>query len=161
MKYTDTKLVFREFPDEVTIAINISECPFRCEGCHTPSLRDDIGTELTADELERIIRKHLNIITCVGFMGGDANIQYLSKLVDDMKNRIGNSKKLKYGIYSGQDSLYNVLTRCNNFDYIKVGHFDSELGPIDKEGSNQRMYKLNYENGMYENITMRMRRKNF
>lgn len=161
MKYTDTKLVFREFPDEVTLAINISECPFRCEGCHTPSLRDDIGTELTADELERLLRRHLNIITCVGFMGGDANVEQISTLIDEMKKRIRNEKHIKYGMYSGQDSLYNILTRCSNLDYIKVGHFDSELGAIDHEGSNQRMYKLNYETGYYENITMRMRRKNF
>lgn len=161
MKYTDTRIVFREFPDEVTLAINISECPFRCEGCHTPILRDDVGTELTADELERLLRQHLNIITCVGFMGGDANVEYISKLIDDMKKRIGNEKRIKYGMYSGQDSLYNILTRCNNLDYVKVGHFDPELGPIDNEGSNQQMYKMDYEKGYYENITIRMRRKNF
>lgn len=160
MKYTDTKIVFREFPDEVTLAINIAQCPFRCEGCHTPKLRDDIGTDLTLDELERIIRQHLNIITCVGFMGGDADLKYIEYLVSGMKSRLGPKKRIKFGMYSGNDSLYNVLAKCRSLDYIKIGHYDAELGPIDKEGSNQRMYRLNND-GYYDNITAQMRSKIF
>ena len=29
LKYVDTDIVFQEFPDEVTLAINLSNCPCR------------------------------------------------------------------------------------------------------------------------------------
>ena len=51
MKYTDTQITFSEFPDEIALCINISNCPFHCPGCHSPELWEDIGTELTYDEV--------------------------------------------------------------------------------------------------------------
>ena len=35
LKYVNTGIVFQEIPDEVTLAINISNCPCRCPGCHS------------------------------------------------------------------------------------------------------------------------------
>ena len=46
LKYVDTKIVFREVPDEITLCINISNCPCHCKGCHSPYLAEDIGTVL-------------------------------------------------------------------------------------------------------------------
>ena len=40
LKYVDTKVVFAEVPDEVTLAINISNCPCHCDGCHSEYLAD-------------------------------------------------------------------------------------------------------------------------
>ena len=44
IKYkTDTvQVVFEEIPDEVTLAIEITNCPGMCVGCHSPWLRGDI-----------------------------------------------------------------------------------------------------------------------
>ena len=42
----DTQVVFAEIPDEVSLAINISCCPHRCPGCHSPYLQKDYGVEL-------------------------------------------------------------------------------------------------------------------
>ena len=42
-RYINTDIVFQEFPDEVTLAINISECPCRCPGCHSQFLWADRG----------------------------------------------------------------------------------------------------------------------
>jgi anaerobic ribonucleoside-triphosphate reductase activating protein len=53
LKHCETDIVFREFPDEVTLAVNISNCPHRCKGCHSPHLQTDCGTELTEKELEK------------------------------------------------------------------------------------------------------------
>ena len=39
----DTSVVFLEIPDEICCAINISNCPHRCDGCHSQYLRKDIG----------------------------------------------------------------------------------------------------------------------
>ena len=46
LKYVDTKVVFQEIPDEITLAINISNCPCHCPGCHSSYLAEDIGNAL-------------------------------------------------------------------------------------------------------------------
>ena len=55
MKYLDTMITFSEFPDEIALCINITNCPFHCPGCHSPELWEDIGTELTFDEVLKLI----------------------------------------------------------------------------------------------------------
>ena len=44
LKYVDYDIAFQEIPDEVTLAINLSNCPHRA-GCHSPHC-DDIGKNL-------------------------------------------------------------------------------------------------------------------
>ena len=51
----DTSVVFAEIPDEITLAINISNCPGSCPGCHSPYLQQDTGEELTAEKLSALI----------------------------------------------------------------------------------------------------------
>ena len=46
VKYVNTEVVFEEIPDEITLAINVSNCPNQCPGCHSPYLREDIGEDL-------------------------------------------------------------------------------------------------------------------
>ena len=70
LRYINTDIVFQEFPDEVTLAINISGCPCRCPGCHSQFLWANRGEELTAEALSALIRETEDTITCVGFMGG-------------------------------------------------------------------------------------------
>ena len=43
LKYVNTDIVFQEIPDEVTLAVNISNCPCRCPGCHSEYLWEDVG----------------------------------------------------------------------------------------------------------------------
>jgi anaerobic ribonucleoside-triphosphate reductase activating protein len=43
LKYVDTAVTFAEFPNEVSLCINISGCPCCCDGCHSPYLSKDIG----------------------------------------------------------------------------------------------------------------------
>ena len=69
LRYINTDIVFQEFPDEVTLAINISGCPCRCLGCHSQFLWANRGEELTAEALSALIRETEDTITCVGFMG--------------------------------------------------------------------------------------------
>ena len=70
LKYTDTEIVFREIPDEITLAINISGCPIHCPDCHSKELWQDIGEELTEEKLCSLIEENKGI-TCVCFMGGE------------------------------------------------------------------------------------------
>lgn len=69
LKFADYDIVFQEVPDETTLALNLSNCPHRCEGCHSPQLREDIGTPLTPESLDSLLARY-PYVTCVGLMGG-------------------------------------------------------------------------------------------
>ena len=79
MKYVNTQIVFQEIPNEVSLAINISNCPCKCLNCHSSYLAEDIGEELNIESLSNLIFKNKGI-TCICFMGGDAQPEYLNKL---------------------------------------------------------------------------------
>jgi len=38
LKYTTAQVVFSEIPDEITLAINLSNCPIHCPNCHSKEL---------------------------------------------------------------------------------------------------------------------------
>lgn len=146
MKYTDAMVVFAEVPDQVTLAINISGCPIRCEGCHSPWLAQDRGMELNADSLVNLINTNRGI-TCISFMGGDADpkhIDQLARLVRVLRPDI------KICWYSGRKDLAGGI-HLPNFDYIKLGPYVKELGPLNKETTNQRFYHI--ENGKMIDMT--------
>ena len=137
MKYVNESIVFQEIPDEVTLAINISNCPCRCPGCHSKYLWGDIGDELTHQQLDNMINKYGGEITCVSFMGGDASVNELNGLARYMKNIHPN---LKVAWYSGKTVIAPELQK-HYFDYIKIGPYIAHLGPLNKPTTNQRLYK--------------------
>lgn len=148
IKYTDSMVVFREFPDEITLAINLSLCPNRCEGCHSPYLREDVGEELTKEVLSELVSKNEGI-TCVGFMGGDNDIATLVSLMRHVKETTG----LNCGWYSGRDEMNQEVVKSGVCDYIKIGHYDESRGPIDNPNTNQRLYFLTDIGTGYVDIT--------
>ena len=85
LKYVDAKVVFAEVPDEVTLAINISNCPCQCKGCHSSYLAQDIGTELTFNEVRKLIKKNSGI-SCIAFMGGDSEPERIDALASFVTN---------------------------------------------------------------------------
>ncbi|HHU27164.1 MAG TPA: anaerobic ribonucleoside-triphosphate reductase activating protein [Bacteroidales bacterium] len=153
LKYVDYDIVFQEIPDEVTLAINLSNCPHRCVGCHSPHLRSDIGEVLTETALAALISKYENSITCVCFMGGDAVPDELCHLAGFIRERWDGNIKTAW--YSGNNSLQDErFKRC--FDYIKLGEFIQSLGGLNKKTTNQRLYRVT--NGTMQDITTRMQR---
>lgn len=134
MKYVDTKVTFREIPNEISLSINISNCPFNCDGCHSPELRKDIGRELNIYSLGQLIQKNQGI-TCVCFLGGDADPGLLFVFSDYVRY----SHKLKTAWYSGRDAMH--VDAPNHFDYIKIGHYDKNLGPLDSPTTNQKLFR--------------------
>lgn len=136
IKYVDSKVVFEEIPDKVTLAITISNCPFHCKGCHSDYLRQDIGKELTIDELEKLIKENKGI-NCILFLGDGINTLGLMVLSKFVKEKYPN---ISTAIYSGYD---DILSEYRRFDYVKTGKWIEELGPINKETTNQRLYRLN------------------
>ena len=156
MKYVDTKVVFREVPDEITLAINISGCPVKCPGCHSSYLVRDIGTPLDSEALEGLIAANKGI-SCVSFMGGDADPAYVGQLAAGMKTR---HPDLKACWYSGRD-LENAKPLLDILDYVKVGPYIDEFGPLDWETTNQRFYRISHnEKGpALEDWTNRFKKK--
>ena len=73
MKYVDTKIVFQELPNEITLAINISGCPCACIGCHSSYLSQDIGESLTKEALQQLIRKNKGITAILFIYAGFAS----------------------------------------------------------------------------------------
>ena len=146
LKYVDTKVVFAEVPDEVTLAINISNCPCQCKGCHSSYLAQDIGEPLDLQHLTNLIDSNKGI-TCVCIMGGDANPSEVDDIAQDIKEYY---PELKVGWYSGRQELSKDI-ELGNFDYIKLGPYKEEFGPLNSRTTNQRFYKVS--NGELVDIT--------
>ena len=138
LKYVDAKVVFAEVPDEVTLAINISNCPCQCKGCHSSYLAQDIGTELTFNEVRKLIKKNSGV-SCIAIMGGDAEPDKINTLASFIINHYNS---IKVAWYSGRQELNNNIDLCN-FDYIKLGPYKEEFGPLNSRTTNQRFYKVN------------------
>lgn len=153
LRYTDYDIVFQEIPDEVTLAINISNCPNGCKGCHSPYLMQDVGDVLDAESLAALLGKYGSAATCVCFMGGDAEpfeIEKLAKYLCDQS-----IVPVKVGWYSGKDEL-PVGFDTHYFRYIKLGPYLEDLGGLKSERTNQRLYHI--EQGKMKDITYRFRR---
>ena len=126
LKYVNTDIVFQEFPNEVTLAINLSNCPCRCPGCHSTFLWKDVGDPLTAEAIEKM----------------------LNQLAIYIKTH---HKNIKVGWYTGRTTLSPDI-QLPHFDYIKVGPYIRHLGGLDSRRTNQRMYKV-LENNQLHDIT--------
>lgn len=138
LKYVDSKVVFAEIPDEVTLAINISGCPCNCRGCHSSYLAEDIGESLDLQHLTNLIDSNKGI-TCVCIMGGDANPSKVDDIAQDIKEYY---PKLKVAWYSGKQELSKDIN-LEFFDFIKLGPYKEEFGPLNSRTTNQRFYKVN------------------
>lgn len=137
LKYTNAEVTFAEIPDEITLAINISNCPCHCEECHSPYLAKDIGEPLDLMHLTDLIDGNRGI-SCVCIMGGDANPSEVDDIAQDIKEYYPN---LKVGWYSGRQELSKEVDLCN-FDYVKLGPYIKERGPLNCKTTNQVMLEI-------------------
>lgn len=157
IKYLDTAVVFSEVPDEITLAIEITNCQNNCIGCHSSWLREDIGEELTPEILNELINKNKGI-TCVCFMGEGKDPEALKKLAFGVKLR--SDYPYKVALYSGREEVERDYDEY--FDYIKIGPYLFSKGPLNKETTNQRLYEIIRSEGKTErkDITYKFWRKN-
>lgn len=161
MKVYDYAISLLEFPDEIALCLDISNCPCKCEGCSSKHLQEDIGDIVSEDFIDKLIKKYSNYgITLIGFLGGDRShedIYCISKYIKSKYN-------LKIGFYSGLDCINIKLIAI--LDYYKYGRFilpkgqiDSwwkqVCGPINFPQSNQKLFKI--ENNNMIDITYRLK----
>ena len=155
LRYLYTDIVFQEVPDEVSLAIAISGCQIRCKGCHSRELWEDKGTILGLTELQWLINQNEGI-TCLLLMGGEHDIDGLIELFE-----YAHERNLKTAWYSGLDVVNRGDVRIyKHLDYIKLGHYDMELGGLKSPTTNQRLYKLSYSDELKkEDITFKLQKK--
>ena len=146
LKYKGCAVVFQEVPDEISLAFNITGCPWRCEGCHSKHLWTNDG-QLLVDNFKNEIDNHPGI-TCVCFMGGEWDLNELIALAD-WAHKFG----LKTCLYCGPH-LLNEENVLNSFDYIKTGFYDEEKGPLSSPTTNQRFYKINKDRTVDKTISI-------
>ena len=142
LKYVDTKIVFQEIPDEITLAINISNCPCHCINCHSSYLAEDIGEPLDLQHLTNLIDNNKGI-TCVCIMGGDANPSEVDDIAQDIKEYY---PELKVAWYSGRQELSKDID-LENFDFVKLGPYIEELGPLNSKTTNQVLLEVEVVQG--------------
>lgn len=133
LKYTTAQVVFSEIPDEITLAINLSNCPIHCPNCHSKELWENIGTELTEDTLKSLIDDNKGI-SCVCFMGGDSDLLTLYDLIDF----VADNYDIHIAWYSGRDKI--PIGVPLSLDYIKIGPYKEECGPLNNPNTNQVFY---------------------
>ena len=154
LKYVNTGVVFQEIPDEVTLAINISNCPCHCPGCHSRYLWDDIGMPLDTDAIDAFIERYGDDITCLLFMGGDADPVGVNQLAQYIHETY---PQFKVAWYSGRLRVSPAVNKAD-FDYLKIGPYIKHLGPLKSPTTNQRLYRLR-DDGSFEDITYRFWRQ--
>ena len=155
LKYVNHDIVFQEFPDEVTLAINLSRCPCACPGCHSTYLWGDNGEELTLDRLRALTEHYGTTITCLSLMGGDNDPRSVLALLATIREEYPH---LHTGWYSGRDQLPLFFSEYTPPTYVKIGAWRAELGPLSSPSTNQRLYRYD-EDGESEDITHRFWKK--
>lgn len=161
LKVASYDIVFQEIPGEVTLALNLSNCPCHCPGCHSPHLAEDIGEPLDEHLLDSLIEKYSGLITCVCFMGGDADPQEVARLAEYIFNHQSSiiNLQLKTAWYSGRQYTPETFTyNLSPFTFVKFGPYIESLGGLKSPTTNQRLYKRVGDE--WQDITSSFWRKN-
>lgn len=145
IKYAEHMVTFAEIPTEVSLSFNITNCQNRCVGCHSPHLREDTGEELTDDVFDSMIASNKGI-TCVLFLGEGNDQERLFSLADRARNRLS----LKTAVYSGRTDVERSSFE-RHFDYVKIGPYIEEYGPLNRKTTNQRLFLVS--DGAWSDMT--------
>lgn len=129
-----TDIVMEEIPGKVTLALEISNCRGNCTGCHSPFLKEDIGEELTPAVLDKLIDDNFGI-NCVLLLGEGRDPEAVRFIASYLRD---SHPGLERAIYSGRNEVEDDLFEL--FDYVKVGPYIPERGPLNNRNTNQRLY---------------------
>ena len=110
-------IVCQEIPDEITLAVNISCCPNRCPGCHSPWLWEDRGELMTEEMLSALI--------------GNYSASWI-------KSKYPN---IRTAWYSGRAELPDSFD-ARVLDYLKLGPYIEALGGLKSPDTNQVLYRI-------------------
>ena len=128
-----TSVVLEEIPDRVSLAVDISNCRGNCVGCHSPFLKEDIGEPLTPAVIDALVRDNFGV-DCFLFLGEGRDGETLMALAAHVR-----SLGLFPALYSGRSEVEDAVWQA--FDYVKVGPYRPECGPLNSNTTNQRLYR--------------------
>ncbi|MCR5842003.1 MAG: radical SAM protein [Bacteroidales bacterium] len=129
-----TDIVLEEIPDKVTLAVEISNCRGSCVGCHSPFLKDDIGSELTPAVVDKLIADNFGV-NCFLLLGEGRDPEALLRIAAHLRTA---HPGLERAVYSGRAEVEPEIYAA--FDYVKVGPYIADCGPLNEPTTNQRLY---------------------
>ena len=129
-----TDVVLEEIPHRVSLAVEISNCRGNCIGCHSPFLKKDLGDELTAEVVEKLLKTNFGV-NCFLFLGEGNDPEALKAFAYYLRS---SHPELELALYAGRESVEDELFEI--FDFVKVGPYIKEFGPLNEKTTNQRLY---------------------
>ncbi len=129
-----TDIVLEEIPGRVTLAVEISNCRGSCIGCHSPFLKKDIGEELTPKVIDKLIGDNFGV-NCFLLLGEGQDLEALLRIAAHLREQ---HPRIERAVYSGRTEVEPVIYEA--FDYVKVGPYIAECGPLNEPTTNQRLY---------------------
>lgn len=136
-----TSVVMEEIPDMVTLAVDISNCTGLCEGCHSPFLRKDVGVELTLAVIDKLLADNFGV-NCFLFLGEGNDREALMSVASYIRTVYPD---VSLAIYSGRENVEDDIYAI--FDYVKVGPYRPDCGPLNSTTTNQRLYRVSHHDG--------------
>jgi anaerobic ribonucleoside-triphosphate reductase activating protein len=149
-------IVFQEVPGETTLALNLSNCPNRCPGCHSAHLQEAVGEPLTEELLDELLERYGNGISCVAFMGGDNDPEKINNLSFRTRNS-PRFKGIKTAWYSGRSELPPEI-EVQNLNFLKLGSYLIQKGDLSRPTTNQRFYRIE-KDGTFTDQTILFQKK--
>lgn len=129
-----TDIVLEEIPGKVTLALEISNCRGNCRECHSPFLREDIGEQLTGERASNLVKDNFGV-NCLLLLGEGNDPEELRAVAREVRATLPD---LSLALYSGRRKVEDDLFEL--FDYVKVGPYIPEHGPLNSRTTNQRLY---------------------
>lgn len=145
--YVNVGISELEIPSKRSLVIYISNCLHNCKNCHTPYLKSNYGDSLKKN-FKDIFDLYYNYFDVVCFMGeGKETLEEKNEMINLSQYIHKNNKQV--ALYSGRNC--RIEKWMNNFDYIKIGSYQQDKGPLTEKTTNQRLYKK--ESAEYKDIT--------
>ena len=137
LKYLNYQVTLGEIPGEITLCINITNCPHNCDGCHSPELRKDIGDVLSVEVIDELIKNNEGV-SCVCFMGGDHKPESINRFIMHIKEKYPH---MYISLYSGAEAFNNSIKK-EYLNYYKIGPYKKELGGLKSPTTNQKLFQI-------------------
>ena len=133
----DVCVSFKEHPWYVNLTLFVDGCPRACKGCSWKGVKKDVH-KFNEDSFTQLLSNYQNKVENVVFLGGDWLGKNLLPFID-IAHLFGFSACL----YSGADDISEIDEDVlKNLEWLKVGSWKEEYGPLTSPTTNQRFYKL-------------------
>lgn len=135
-------ITLTEVPNHIAVFFEVGNCTLHCKGCHSPELWDENYTEpnMTEEEIWEYVEEQKKLgANAIVFMGGLDNEGVhrpdFLHLLDDL------DYFLPVCLYCGNDDEELLAPKVVPTTWLKLGHYDPELGGLDSPTTNQKFYE--------------------